>query len=238
MFKATHKRRATTLSKTLLTAGLLGGVALSTLGAGSAQAAEIRRESCAFGGAASVHLTCDSIFTSPTEGWTLGDKFLSNLRFNPIAPPSGEFTFIYADGNSYVTEASFDPSLPPPYTGSYTYDLAITANGWVFDSVELDVDHFNDGVEVTKTVVGGVPSPVVLVSVDGAPVGPVPLGGTSITVTDSWNIEPTSDGGIVSITNTYTQVPAPLPLLGVGAAFGSIRKLRKFSSQLKTFSMG
>jgi|688.fasta_scaffold74948_8 hypothetical protein len=33
-------------------------------------------------------------------------------------------------------------------------------------------------------------------------------------------------------------VPAPLPLLGVGAAFGSIRKLRKFSSQLKTFSMG
>jgi hypothetical protein len=33
-------------------------------------------------------------------------------------------------------------------------------------------------------------------------------------------------------------VPAPLPFLGVGAAFGSIRKLRKFSSQLKTFSMG
>jgi hypothetical protein len=243
MFKATYKRRATTLSKTLLTAGLLGGAALSTLGAGSAQAAEISRESCAFGGAASVHPTCDSIFTSPTAGWTLGDKFLSNLLFSPIAPPSGEFTFIYADGNSYVTEASFDPSLPPPYTGSYTYDLAITpagiANGWVFDSVELDVDHFNNGVEVTKTVVGGVPSPVVLESVDGAPDGPVPLGGTSITVTDSWIIEPTSNGGIVSITNTYTQeVPAPLPLLGVGAAFGSIRKLRKFSSQLKTFSMG
>ena len=32
-------------------------------------------------------------------------------------------------------------------------------------------------------------------------------------------------------------VPGPLPLLGVGAAFGSIRKLRKFSSQQKTFSM-
>jgi hypothetical protein len=45
-----------------------------------------------------------------------------------------------------------------------------------------------------------------------------------------------------AIQNNYTQrnhdVPAPLPLLGVGAAFGSIRKLRKFSSQLKTFSMG
>ena len=33
-------------------------------------------------------------------------------------------------------------------------------------------------------------------------------------------------------------VPAPVPFLGVGAAFGSIRKLRKFSSQLKTFSLG
>lgn len=32
-----------------------------------------------------------------------------------------------------------------------------------------------------------------------------------------------------------TSVPAPLPLFGVGAAFGSIRKLRKLSSQLKSF---
>lgn len=32
--------------------------------------------------------------------------------------------------------------------------------------------------------------------------------------------------------------PAPLPILGAAAAFGSIRKARKFSSHLKTFSMG
>jgi hypothetical protein len=32
-------------------------------------------------------------------------------------------------------------------------------------------------------------------------------------------------------------VPAPLPILGAAAAFGSIRKARKFSSHLKTFSM-
>jgi hypothetical protein len=45
-------------------------------------------------------------------------------------------------------------------------------------------------------------------------------------------------GVIDSINNSYTQeVPAPLPILGAGAAFGSIRKLRKFSSRLKTFSM-
>ena len=45
--------------------------------------------------------------------------------------------------------------------------------------------------------------------------------------------------GVDNFSNDFQQVPvpAPLPLLGVGAALGSIRKLRKFSSQLKTFSM-
>ena len=235
MFKATHKRRATTLSKSLLTAGLLGGAALSTLGAGSAQAAELGRKDCAFGGLLSVLPTCDSIFTSPIAGWELGDKFLSKLDFSGAGTARGEFSFIWADAYTYVTEAAFKPSLPPPNAGSYTYDLTITGPN-TFKDVELDVDHFNKGVEVTKTVVGGVPSPVVLKSVDGVPDGPVELGGTSISVTDSWKIA--SNGGILSISNTYTQVPAPLPLLGVGAAFGSIRKLRKFSSQLKNFSMG
>jgi hypothetical protein len=70
------------------------------------------------------------------------------------------------------------------------------------------------------------------------PDGPVKITGyTSIKVTDSWDIDPNT-GKISSISNSFTQVPAPLPLLGVGAVFGSIRKLRKFSSQLKTFSMG
>jgi hypothetical protein len=57
-------------------------------------------------------------------------------------------------------------------------------------------------------------------------------------VRDSWNIPTGSGATINTIDNDFTQTPAPLPILGVGAAFGSIRKLRKFSSQLKTFSMG
>jgi hypothetical protein len=64
------------------------------------------------------------------------------------------------------------------------------------------------------------------------------IGSQEIFVRDSWNIPVGSTAIIDDIQNSYTQVPAPLPLLGAGAAFGSIRKLRKFSSQLKTFSMG
>jgi hypothetical protein len=66
------------------------------------------------------------------------------------------------------------------------------------------------------------------------------IGSQEIFVRDSWNIPVGSPAKIDAIQNNYTQtdVPAPLPLLGVGAAFGSLRKLRKFSSQMKTFSMG
>jgi hypothetical protein len=244
MIKATHKRRATTLSKTLLTAGLLGGAALSTLSAGSAQAADGRFD-CSFG-ASNAHTTrCDSGFE-----WKLEDKILKNFSFalgTPVGgPPSGDFAFIYSDfGPAGLSEEDtwqaltvFDPILPPPSTGSYKYDLEITptaiAAGWVFETVELDVIHSGMGQKVTKTITGD--DNLKLVSINGAPVGPVPLSGTSITVMDEWMLAP--GGNIAAINNTFTQVPAPLPLLGVGAAFGSIRKLRKFSSQLKTFSMG
>ena len=252
MFKATHKRRATTLSKTLLTAGLLGGAALSTLGAGSAQAASGRLD-CSFG-LSTTHTKC---FNDPdptkvidwTIGWTLEDKTLKNFSFAPGTPaggpPSGDFSFIYDDFGApglsvedmWTTLALFDPDLPPPSTGFYTYDLHVTAPGWRFKDVELDVLHAGSGQVVTKTITGGIPDPLELISNDGASIGPVPLSGTSINVTDSWVLDPAT-GSISGISNTYSQVPAPLPILGVGAAFGSIRKLRKFSSQLKTFSMG
>jgi len=248
MFKATHKRRATTLSKTLLTAGLLGGAALSTLGAGSAQAASDRKD-CSFGASIAHTTRCDSGFT-----WQLEDKTLKNFSFAPGTPaggpPSGDFSFIYDDFGApglsvhdrWTTLAMFDPAIGPPSTGSYSYDLAIIepykSAGWVFDTVELDSDHAGSGTKATKVVeVVGSPD-VTLESINGMPDGPKSIyPATFIHVTDAWDIDSTT-GTISSISNTYSQVPAPLPLLGAGAAFGSIRKLRKFSSQLKTFSMG
>ena len=247
MFKATHKRRATTLSKTLLTAGLLGGAALSTLGAGSAQAAS-RSESCSFGNSME-HALCSTITWA--TGWILEDKQLTNLTYfpgigAPDAPPSGTFSFVYDDfgpsglsvEDRWTTLATFDPAIGPPPTGSYSYNLEIIGSDWVFDTVELDSEHVGSGTKANKIVeVLGSPD-VNLESINGAPDGPKSIyGATFLQVTDTWDIDPDT-GKISSISNTYSQVPAPLPLLGVGAAFGSIRKLRKFSSQLKTFSMG
>jgi hypothetical protein len=245
MFKATHKRRAITLSKTLLTAGLLGGAALSTLAAGSAQAASEQRD-CSFGDSI-AHTKCSLI--DWVTGWTLGDKNLTNLTYfsDPLltAPPSGTFSFIWDElgrpgylDDEWTTLATFDPAIGPPDTGSYSYDLAITQPGWYFNDVELDSDHVGVGTKATKVVKNALGAEIVtLESINGMPDGPVSIYGTSIKVTDSWDIDPNT-GKISSISNSFTQVPAPLPLLGVGAVFGSIRKLRKFSSQLKTFSMG
>jgi hypothetical protein len=231
-------QHTTTLSKALLTAGLLGGAALSTLGAGSAQAASDRRD-CSFGNSM-AHPSCSGI------NWTLQDKNLTNLTFSPTAPPSGDFSFIYDDFGApglspedmWQALVVFDPDLPDPLTGSYSYNLDITsagiAAGLTFLNVKLE-DIQAGSTTVTKTIIGG--GNPVLTSIDGNDMGPVPLSGTSIHVTDSWVITP-GMGVIDSINNTYMQkVPAPLPILGAGAAFGSIRKLRKFSSRLKTFSI-
>jgi hypothetical protein len=231
-------QHTTTLSKALLTAGLLGGAALSTLGAGSAQAASDRRD-CSFGNSI-AHPSCSGI------NWTLEDKILTNLAFSSTAPPSGDFSFIYDDfgptglspEDMWQTLITFDPALPPPNTGSYSYDLAITQPGWTFKDVELDSDHVGTGTEANKVVTDSSGAIILasLESINGVPDGPDPLSGTHIKVTDSWEIDPMT-GKIMAISNSFTQVPAPLPILGAGAAFGSIRKLRKFSSRLKTFSM-
>jgi hypothetical protein len=240
-------QHTTTLSKALLTASLLGGAALSTLGAGSAHALRL---DCSFGTSSAFLPLCKDVTWS--TGWTLADKQLTNLTFLPGiptgpagGPPSGVFSFMYDDfgaaglsaEDTWTTLATFNPSLPPPDAGSYSYDLAITDPGWTFKDVELDSDHTGTGQEVKKVVKDAIGSTIAtLTSMNGMPDGPVPLSGTSINVMDSWVLDPAT-GTIMSISNTYQQVPAPLPILGAGAAFGSIRKLRKFSSRLKTFSM-
>jgi hypothetical protein len=244
-------QHTTTLSKALLTASLLGGAALSTLGAGSAHALRL---DCSFGSSTAFGL-CSAVTWS--TGWTLADKQLTNLTFLPGiptgpagGPPNGVFSFMYDDfgaaglsaEDTWTTLATFNPSLPPPDAGSYSYDLAIVepykSQGWTFKDVELDSDHTGTGQEVKKVVKDALGTTILtsLTSMNGMPDGPEPLSGTSINVTDSWELDPAT-GTIMSISNTYQQVPAPLPILGAGAAFGSIRKLRKFSSRLKTFSM-
>jgi hypothetical protein len=279
MFKATHKRRATTLSKTLLTAGLLGGAALSTLSAGSAQAAWDLHEPLGYictimptmGGAACEKAPAPGATTPTTVARTdpqfpgkttyPHDKLLTLLDWSGLLPDD-TIAFVMQPGVPATgpiweldLDFSIDRSAPSSgvLSGTLDYKIEITDPDWTFKTAALStlltpVQPFPLGdFEVTKSIYSDaafsnllltltndeVPSPSGTLVANGSI-----LGQTTIYVRDTWSIPAGSNVIIDGIQNSYTQVPAPLPLLGAGAAFGSIRKLRKFSSQLKTFSMG
>jgi hypothetical protein len=250
--------------KPVLIAGVLIGGA--TMFAGSAQAALIN-STCSFvanptstqclgpSGVGWTTVGGTPSGTPPNPLW-LGDKLLNivsysfgnfqNIGGGSIAVP-GRFDFSYLDagpvgnslGDAWNVRTIFDTAVTGDINGGsavgdLNYTLQITDPGFKFLDVQLDSAHIGTGVTVTKAIAGLTPSPY-LTSIDGG-LDSKPLGGTFVDISDHYDVQVNS--GLNSFNNGFTQTPAPLPILGVGAAFGSIRKLRKFSSRLKTFSMG
>ena len=271
MFKATHKRRATTLSKTLLTAGLLGGAALSTLSAGSAQAAWDLHEPLGYictimptlGGAACEKAPAPGATTPTTVARTIPqfpgettyphDKLLTLLDWVDLRP--NDTIAFTKQASSWELDLDFSLDRVAGDSGKLDYKIEITDPERYFKDAQLSsllsqipavpVGPF----EVTKSIYSDAGFSNLLLKLTNNELPPVagtlvasgPISGQTIYVRDEWSIPVGSNTTLDAIQNNYTQtndVPAPLPLLGVGAAFGSIRKLRKFSSQLKTFSMG
>jgi hypothetical protein len=242
MFKTNHKRRGTTLSQTLLTAGLLGGAALSTLGAGSAQAAwspdpsvPSNSYSCNFRSENAPGGDPGCKVDEPSG--VVIDKVLTLLDWTSIPTTSVlNFSFNPADPTPFEVDLEFDGLSTGAKDfdgGTLAYSLEIVEGPLTFDVVEL---RWNTGVPsptVTKEIFSD-PFITKICELNADP-SQCNISGQKIWVRDTWGA---TAGGMDNISNDYSQVPAPLPLLGVAATFGSIRKLRKFSSQLKTFSMG
>jgi len=267
MFKATHKRRATTLSKTLLTAGLLGGAALSALGAGSAQAGwfpPLGNPPPPLGDPPSAHYRFNDGPINDISPIII-DKTVQVLQYDNIPGGSDlKFSYVPGTGSSYPwhLDLDFTPDVNNILgAGFLTYAINIVSPdcksfplnpdvGCNFKGVNFISGRSSATSSLTKTYgtgyefdpntgliyITGVIDTLNLtsnVSDNG------PAFGTVLYVKDTWLAPPPGET-IDNLSNEFsqTEVPAPLPLLGVGAAFGSIRKLRKFSSQLKTFSMG
>jgi hypothetical protein len=220
ILKTTHKRRATTLSKALLTAGLLGGAALSTLGAGSAQAAT----GCAVGISWSAWvggqtLTCIDKEFKWLSTQVLGDLNDPTTTVSAVEPTPGDYLF----------------NLDKPFTSTafdFTYEATITGSNLVFDAVDIN-SNANSFANPPSVLIGtytfaGANSPVVLTSTNGTPdLSAVNGGPTTITVNNNYD---GTGGAIDSMQNSFNQradkVPSPLPLLGAGAAFGFSRRIR------------
>jgi len=154
------------------------------------------------------------------------------LSFNWLDPDNGTTTYA---NDAWDTTVVFDPvgtGIAAPATGTLDYTLQVVdpglSAGWHFSSAEIDSDVVDtvdpSQTTVKKTINNG--ANILLTSTDGSIDGPVPIGGTLITVNDTWNV---GQGDLLkSFNNHYTQsdVPGPLPLLGAGAAFGFSRRIR------------
>jgi len=224
MFKATHKRRATTLSKTLLTAGLLGAAALTTLVTGSAQAATgcgVQIQWADWIGGQT--LTCGDNEITFHSTAVLGD--LGSSMVSAVEPLTGDHIF----------------NLDKPFTNipfDFTYKATWSDPGSAIVAVDLDsdADPFAIPPSVLDATYTFTPthlpgnSPIGLTSTNGTPSVATVIGGpTTITVNNSYN---GAGGAIDTLENSFKQiqhttVPGPLPLLGAGAAFGFSRNLRK-----------
>ena len=221
------------MPKLLLGSALLLGSS-SLLSAGSAQAANAY--ACAPkipagpGGIFSINFS--AILAGDTI--TCGDKEFTINSFNFGNPGSIDFEWVeinsapgFAD-DLFSANINFTPSLVGVNAGFLDYNLKILNPKFRFDSVQLDSTvAINASSPGATSVIKAITAGPTLISLDGAQVGPIPFQTPSpITVRDTWNVS--ARDVLTNIKDTYTQaeVPGPLPLLGVGLAFGWSRKLR------------
>ena len=173
----------------------------------------------------------------------LGDKLLNILSYSfgnfiagsPVVA-SGQFNLNWNDAgtptpndDNWSMRTVFDSTVTgipnTPATGSVNYTLAVVGLTSQFKSVRIDSASTGNGGAVLKTIIN---PPVSITSINGGIVD-APLTGTFVNVTDSYSIQNTA--GMNSFNNGYQQqdlnlVPGPLPLFGLGAAFGFSRRLR------------
>lgn len=128
-----------------------------------------------------------------------------------------------------------DPGLEGPIAGKFEYTAEIDpTNNYVFKSTGLSTGgNYIAGLPdstITSIVKQGLTSsgPVIdtVTSIDGSANYSQPIGGKQIFVENSWTIAPGDTMDNLSNYITQEQVPGPLPILGVCAAFGYSRKLR------------
>jgi hypothetical protein len=209
--------RRITFSKAFFGAAVVAAFATG-LSAGSAHAADVAITTCgvasplSFGDKTVTSIVCDGV----------GDE--TEIRFNAFG--------IAYDFGSVIA--------PPTQGGSISYTISIIDPTFKFASVGLDSGCIlptiaGGGCTVTKNVSWAGGGFGTLVSTNGGPApGSILFGAADVLSLDVEDVFFAQGPSAVSTANNfYTQatrapeeVPAPLPILGAGAAFGFSRKLR------------
>ena len=208
---------------TVLAASMLAGGA-SLLNAGGAMAA------------------CPPVSGSP-QNWfgNVGTVTASNVSAS--LPGTADCSLVSQQTNVATFDTDFETTgtggLFGPTTLTYSYQLTTTTPGHWFDFalVDSDLDLLGVGGNTVKKDIFATTdftqAPIFsATSTDGSNSGLLPIQGqySTIYVRDTINLVGGVGTGPVAdldnVTNTVTQTPGPLPILGAGAAFGFSRKLR------------
>jgi hypothetical protein len=215
------------LSKAAIAAALAAPVAFSS--------PSIAQSACVVG-------TITAYAALGSTGCISGDKIYSDFSFTGFADTSA--LSVTDDGQQHTFSAS-GLNFGGGTTASYSYTVAIAdgnpnASFLAYRTGATTSDVFNPLVG-TKTLTG-TPNGGVSTSTNdvvGNLVTYTPTIGGPVAFTGSINV---TGGRMDVFTDTVVQevltpqetaTPGPLPILGAAAAFGSVRKLRKFSSLIK-----
>jgi hypothetical protein len=175
---------------------------------------------------------------------TAGDKTISDISFTgggftPTADQTLDFSI--ASG-AWVVSTNFAPdqntTLTPTQTNPTVLSYKITINdaSQVFDKAAIQGDDttINGGSTYQSVSISGITNP--LVSNNGVNAGPEDFTSElqTITVNSTWYTD--GKASFNNFSQKFTQkpksastapVPGPLPLLGLGVAFGMSRRLRR-----------
>lgn len=182
-------------------------------------------------GEAKADLSCTLSNLSSCNG-VVGDKTFSGFN---LAGFTGTGTISISEYlGVWTVQTLFNPATTGTVNGTLMYNIAITDPVATFDTVAVNVNG-SGGVtasnpKVTSTISGVIGSPFTTSAIS-APDLKTFVSGTKTTAV-SQNFTASGGRRLSAFTTEFTQkVPAPLPLLGAGAAFGFSRRLR---SRIKT----
>jgi hypothetical protein len=238
MLDTNLKGRSTTLFKAFLGTLLVGGTVLT---ANTAQAVGWE-PTPPIGGATGFKclLNDPECFTTPI---TLGDKEVKLISRSTLVAANNDVVEFTPDPTNINTPYNLSLDFNPNRnnilndTGNLRYKIAITDPTRFFAQVKLanQGDITNGEYTITKTFWNSDYSVQVIADTLTNPVTPdginlANLNLQTLYVQDEWNVQPGANGSINSLQNSFGQtthsVPGPLPLVGIGAAFGLSRRIR------------
>jgi hypothetical protein len=163
----------------------------------------------------------------PSCNVTTGDFVLSDFQYDGFVPVNSDNFDANLGGNNLQADLDFLPNKTTPVSGTFTYKITLL-NGRTFAKGQANITGSNG------TFSNSILSSGLSASTSGGPGSMVNFstaGLTTQTFTHTFSasgagVFVNSLGGFYETTGPLT-APGPLPLLGVGAAFGFSRKLRR-----------